>query len=106
MFERVTVNLQMKGKPLNLQIWDTAGGYAGLRGREGSLTCPEAKPYSFLLNQGGQPITKGQVLARVRVPRNPNPLCLCACVCRLPQPRVAKCILQTRGNPERFPLKG
>ncbi|XP_025771201.1 rho-related GTP-binding protein RhoD [Puma concolor] len=24
-FERVTVNLQMKGKPLNLQIWDTAG---------------------------------------------------------------------------------
>ncbi|CAD7670002.1 unnamed protein product [Nyctereutes procyonoides] len=24
-FERLTVNLQMKGKPLNLQIWDTAG---------------------------------------------------------------------------------
>lgn len=24
-FERLTVNLQIKGKPLNLQIWDTAG---------------------------------------------------------------------------------
>ncbi|XP_022362943.1 rho-related GTP-binding protein RhoD isoform X1 [Enhydra lutris kenyoni] len=24
-FERLTVNLQMKGKPLDLQIWDTAG---------------------------------------------------------------------------------
>ncbi|XP_039696670.1 rho-related GTP-binding protein RhoD isoform X1 [Pteropus medius] len=24
-FERLTVNLQMKGKPVNLQIWDTAG---------------------------------------------------------------------------------
>ncbi|XP_021540774.1 rho-related GTP-binding protein RhoD isoform X2 [Mirounga angustirostris] len=24
-FERLAVNLQMKGKPLNLQIWDTAG---------------------------------------------------------------------------------
>ncbi|XP_077718715.1 rho-related GTP-binding protein RhoD isoform X1 [Canis aureus] len=24
-FERLTVNLEMKGKPLNLQIWDTAG---------------------------------------------------------------------------------
>ncbi|XP_045870070.1 rho-related GTP-binding protein RhoD isoform X2 [Meles meles] len=24
-FERLTVNLQVKGKPLNLQIWDTAG---------------------------------------------------------------------------------
>lgn len=28
-FERINVNLQMKGKPVDLQIWDTAGGCRG-----------------------------------------------------------------------------
>lgn len=78
----------------------------GCEGGRGASHAQKPSPTPFLLNQGGQPITKGQVLARVRVPRNPNLLCFCACVCCLPQPRVAKCILQTRGNPECFPLKG
>lgn len=48
-FERLTVNLQIKGKPLNLQIWDTAGGCAGCRRDKGGggPPCPEAQPCSL-----------------------------------------------------------
>lgn len=70
-FERLNVNLQMKGKPVNLQIWDTAGRCAGLGvGWKEGPRCWEPSPTPFLLNQQGQPISRGQVWARIRAPRD------------------------------------
>lgn len=71
MFERLTVTLQMKGKPVHLQIWDTAGGCAGLgagRGGGGTPDAQEPSPTPFLLDQGGQRISQEQVLAEIRGP--------------------------------------
>ena len=39
-FERLTVNLQMKVKPVHLQIWDTAGGCSGLGEVQGGKRGP------------------------------------------------------------------
>lgn len=72
-FERLSVNLQMKGNPVELQIWDTAGGCARARGGTGwkeRPRCWEPSPTPFLLNRGGPAISKGQVWARIRAPRN------------------------------------
>lgn len=105
-FERLTVNLQMKGKPVDLQIWDTAGGCASLGEEQGGRRGPRypaAKPYSLSLNRGGQQVSKGQVRARIRAPRNLNPPCFWPCVCCLPHPRAVHCVLETRGTPGLFP---
>ena len=102
-FERLAVNLEMKGKPLNLQIWDTAGGCAGLQEGHvggGAPHAQEPRPAPFLLTREAQPISpisKGQVLARIRVPRNLNLLCSC-----FPQQRVANCVPETRGVQSSF----
>lgn len=56
-FERLTVNLQIKGKPVHLQIWDTAGGCARLGGGAGwkeGPQMPQAKPHS-LPSEPGRP---------------------------------------------------
>lgn len=58
-FERLGVNLQMKGGPVHLQIWDTAGGCRAGGGAEREEG-----------NQGGPLISKGQAWARIRVPRS------------------------------------
>ena len=57
-FERLGVNLQVKGKPVHLQIWDTAGGCRAGEGQGGRRgTTP------FLLNQGGRAASRGRVSA-------------------------------------------
>lgn len=102
-FERLTVNLQIKGKPLNLQIWDTAGGCAGCRTDEGG-GAPHAQkpsPAPFVPNQRSPASLtnlQGRVLATIRVPRNLKLLCSCTYVRCLPQQRVASYVPETRGS--------
>lgn len=98
-FERLTVNLQMKGKPVNLQIWDTAGGCAKLG--EGPQM-PESVPHSLPSETGRPTDLQGTGLGPPGTPT----LLASAPVCCLPHPRAAHGVLETRGSPEFFALEG
>lgn len=56
-FERYHVNLQIKGKPVQLQIWDTAGRFGALEGARKRRGAPVA------YEPGGQLVFGGQALA-------------------------------------------
>lgn len=51
-FERYNVTLQMQGKPVHLQIWDTAGKWGALGGRK-----EKGSPSGQALALGGAPGT-------------------------------------------------